>query len=141
MANEVYEKAERLDPSLPASNVNPIVNKTYVGDAPLSDQNPLPTTGSGGSTGAYREVFANTTITAADDKVTLMGGGAATFVLDPLATFTLGHTLILKNSVANTGVLTIQADGVETIDGLNTQTVNIGDALEIQAGSTEWEIV
>ena len=83
------------------------------------------------------EVSATYTATANDDVIICDGTFPVTL---PALSGITGKIYTIKN--VGTGVITVDGDGAETIDGFTTQVIsNQYDAIKIIAGASEWHIL
>ena len=89
--------------------------------------------------GRRKGYTALTTTTTLDDTHHVVNCTSGTFTINlptSVSIFTAGQEYIIKNS--GTGVITIQPDGTETIDGLATLTLNQNDVITIISDGTNW---
>lgn len=83
---------------------------------------------------SVNEITTAYTTTAADSNV--ICAGTFTVTLHPLAT--AQRPIMIKST---TGVITLEGDGVETIEGLTSRAMGSGESLSLVASSTGWLIV
>jgi hypothetical protein len=85
---------------------------------------------------ALVEKTANYTATLADTIISCSGTFTVTL---PTAVGCTGREYVIKNT--GTGVITVDANSTETIDGELTQTLNQWDAMAIVSNGTGWSII
>lgn len=99
----------------------------------------VPAWASGSSNNAVRAVTTTDTITTADDTITFSSSGGAYTITLPTASGNTGKIFYFKKTDSSTNIVTIDANGSETIDGaLNVQSASIYDELAIQSNGTNW---
>lgn len=76
------------------------------------------------------------TATAADHDVTFICTGTFTFTLPAVADVPDGYSLTILNK--GLGVITVDGDGAETINGSTTIPVNAAESRELISDATEW---
>ena len=76
--------------------------------------------------------------TATLDDTVISCSGTFTVTL-PTAVGCAGREYIIKNT--GTGVITVEGDGTETIDGELNQSLNQWDAMAIVSNGTGWSII
>ncbi len=97
----------------------------------------------GGVVKQYEDVSAATTLDESHQVVGVdASGGALTITLGAIATFDQGREFTIKKNDSSTNIITVDADGAETIDGSTTFTLaNQHDSVTVVRGSSEWEIL
>lgn len=90
------------------------------------------------NTKAFTAVTGDYTLTTADFLIEITGAADVTVTL-PTAVGIQGREYEVKHS--GTGVVTVDADGTETIDGSLTQTLSQYDPMKIMSNGTNWIIV
>ena len=91
----------------------------------------------GGTIRVYKTVTSAYTIQPLDDVIDCTSG-TFTVTLPPAAPV-LGEYYDVKNSGA--GIITLEADGSETIDGQLNQTLNTKDNLQVLSDGTGWIVI
>ena len=84
----------------------------------------------------YKAVTATYTITETDSTIDCDGTFTVTL---PTAVGSAGRVFVVKNS--GVGVITLDGDGAELIDGAATVTLNAGDVSRVQSTSTGWILI
>lgn len=85
----------------------------------------------------YAQKTSTYTITAADYIIDCTSGTFTVYL--PTASGISGREYIIKNSGA--GVITLDGDGSEQIDGATTQTLSAGDAMKVLSTDGGWIIL
>ena len=78
----------------------------------------------------------NYTVVVADEGKVIEGTGTFTLTLLAAATATVGFTLIVNN--IGTGIITVDADGAETINGVTTIRVGPAESALIVCDASKW---
>jgi hypothetical protein len=137
--NEVFE----VDISGMAANTNPAeADLILIEDSGGTDAKEKVTVANLRKT--FEQPYTIETITATDtldaaNLVVICNSASALTVNLPAANTETGLHYHIKN--INTGVVTVDPDGVETIDDLSTVTLNQYDAIHIITDGTEWWIL
>lgn len=94
--------------------------------------------------GGTRSVSAAGNITAADDQGMVLAdvsGGGFTLTLPAVASVRDGFTTLVKKVDSSTNLLTVDGNGLETLDGLASENlVSQFDYLRIVGDQTEWHV-
>lgn len=88
----------------------------------------------------YVAKTANYTATSSDHTIDCTSGGAFTITL-PTAVGITGRIYVIKNSHANSGIITVATTSSQTIDGETTQLVDISNAMMVQSTGSNWIII
>lgn len=88
---------------------------------------------------AFKYVAKTATYTATIDDFTIDCTSGTFTVNLPTAVGITGRIYVIKNS--GVGVITLDADGTETIDGLTTQTIISLASLTVQSNGANWIII
>ncbi len=91
----------------------------------------------GGTVRTYKTITATYTVKPLDDVVDCLSG-TFTVTLPPVVGIEGKYYDIKNNGV---GVITLEGDGSETIDGQPNQTLGTKDSLQVLANGTEWIIL
>lgn len=75
------------------------------------------------------------------DYLIIATANTFTITLPAAGTAGNGKRYEIKNSTANVGTITVDADGTETIEGALTQTLTTGEAITIVCDRSNWHIV
>lgn len=90
------------------------------------------------TSGAYRTLAVGGTVVATDGGGTInFTTAGVTLALTAAATLGAGFSVSVYNSAA-TGVVTIDPNGAETLDGQATRKISPGDRVTIQSDGTNW---
>lgn len=90
------------------------------------------------TSGAYRTLAVGGTVVATDGGGTInFTTAGVTLALTAAATLGAGFSVSVYNSAA-TGVVTIDPNGAETLDGQATRKLSPGDRVTIQSDGTNW---
>lgn len=83
-----------------------------------------------------------TTLTGSDfGKVFLLTGTSADYTVDlPTAASNSGRSIAFKGSSALTKIVTVDANGSETIDGLTTRLIGAGGMFVLVSNGTSWDV-
>lgn len=101
-------------------------------DAGVSDSKVFPV----GNSSAFHQVAVSTTLTYIHGTVEC--SGAITITL-PSSIGIAGRNYTVKN--IDDAMVTIQADGIETIDGYNTKQLLKNDSITLQSNGSNWNII
>lgn len=82
--------------------------------------------------------LATTTVTLDNTDEVIICTGTFTITLPAVATYP-GKRYYIKNK--GTGIITVNGNGLETIDGEITQILTQYDCMEIENDGTEWHII
>ena len=86
---------------------------------------------------AFKQIFATETLAATDENVEITSGTFSLFL--PTAVGLTGKRYTLVNSGG--GIITVDADGTETINGNLTEVLIAGDSLEVISNNGNWLII
>ena len=86
-------------------------------------------------------IYTDYTVLFGDSLIVVDAAGGDVTVTLPPAASVIGRSYRIKRVDASANTVTIQADGAETIDDLNSQTILQYDCMEIESDRTEWWIV